>query len=125
MSGKSRVDGPSQRAAKCGWKMSTAAIRVLLADGRKLFREALALLLEKHSDIRVIAEAPSEGKAKELMVETEDGLLYRAVLEVRTQGTCIEGTSLCLRTLLVIQRLPQSDCLSSGVLAPLEREQLA
>jgi DNA-binding NarL/FixJ family response regulator len=32
-------------------------INILLADGRKLFREGLSLLLEKHEDLRVIGEA--------------------------------------------------------------------
>src|SRR5690349_21198402 len=32
-------------------------INILLADGRKLLREALGLLLEKHDDLRVVGEA--------------------------------------------------------------------
>ena len=32
-------------------------IQILLADGRKLLREALSLLLEKHDDLRVVGEA--------------------------------------------------------------------
>lgn len=40
---------------------------VLLADGRKLFREGLSVLLEKHADIHVIGEAEDGQSAAKLM----------------------------------------------------------
>jgi hypothetical protein len=47
-----------------------------------------------------------EGEAKQLAVEAEKGLLYRAVLEVRTQEWCVEAQALRLDALLVVQQLP-------------------
>lgn len=42
-------------------------INVLLADGRKLVREGLCLLLEKHRDLHVIAEADGSPAAVKLV----------------------------------------------------------
>ena len=36
---------------------------VLLVDGRKLFREGLGALLEKHADIKVVGEADDAAAA--------------------------------------------------------------
>jgi DNA-binding NarL/FixJ family response regulator len=43
------------------------SINVLLADGRKLLREGLSALLEKHTDIRVVGEA-DDGEAAARLV---------------------------------------------------------
>jgi hypothetical protein len=39
-------------------------INILLADGRKLLREALSLLLEKQDDFRVVGEAEDSQDVK-------------------------------------------------------------
>lgn len=42
-------------------------IKVVIADGRKLFREGLCLLLEKHDDVRVVGEADDARSAAKLV----------------------------------------------------------
>jgi len=42
-------------------------INVVLVDGRKLFREGLCALLEKHSDIKVVGEADEAAAAPKLV----------------------------------------------------------
>ena len=42
-------------------------VNVLLVDRRKLFREGLCALLEKHQDIRVVGEADEAGAAPKLV----------------------------------------------------------
>ena len=40
---------------------------LLLADGRKLMREGLSALLEKHTDVRVVGEAEDGQSAARLV----------------------------------------------------------
>src|SRR4051812_33767231 len=47
--------------------MSKHVTRVLLADGRKIFREGLCVLLEKHADLRVVGEADDPRAAVKLV----------------------------------------------------------
>jgi DNA-binding NarL/FixJ family response regulator len=42
-------------------------INIVIAEGRKLFRESLSLLLEKHADLHVIAEAATAAEAAKLV----------------------------------------------------------
>ena len=43
------------------------AISVVLVEGRKLLREALSLLLEKHADVKVVGEAEDTAAAVKLV----------------------------------------------------------
>ncbi len=47
--------------------MRTASTSIVLADGRKLFREALSALLEKQADLRVVGEAEDAATAARLV----------------------------------------------------------
>ena len=58
---------PVRRATLRDRDRESMKINVVLVDGRKLFREGLCALLEKHADIKVVGEADDAAAAPKLV----------------------------------------------------------
>jgi DNA-binding NarL/FixJ family response regulator len=72
-----RHAGPGRigRTGTSSWKAGSALIRVLLVDDHRSFREALAYLLERESDMRVVAQAGSVRAARKVLEDVDVAVL--------------------------------------------------
>src|SRR5215212_8222817 len=67
-------------------------INVLLVDGRKLFREGLGALLEKHADLKVVGEADDAAAAPKLVKALGPHVvILNATLTTRSAAKAIES----------------------------------
>jgi DNA-binding NarL/FixJ family response regulator len=67
-------------------------INLLLVDGRKLFREGLSVLLEKHADFTVVGEADDAAAAPKLVKALAPHVvILNATLPTRTTAKAIES----------------------------------
>jgi two-component system response regulator NreC len=67
-------------------------INVLLVDGRKLFREGLSVLLEKHADLKVAGEADDAAAAPKLVKAlTPDVVILNTTLSTRSAAKSVES----------------------------------
>lgn len=68
-------------------------VNVVLVDGRKLFREGLGALLEKHADLRVVGEADDAAAAPKLVKALAPHVvILNVTLSTRTATDAIKST---------------------------------
>ena len=104
-------------------------INLLLVDGRKLFREGLSVLLEKHADLRVVGEADEAAAAPKLVKALAPHVvILNATLPTRGASKAIEsivaaraGTRVLVLTLQVDASFVR-DVLQAGASACLTKE---
>jgi DNA-binding NarL/FixJ family response regulator len=104
-------------------------INVLLVDGRKLFREGLSALLEKHADLKVVGEADDAAAAPKLVKALAPHVvILNAALSTRGAVKAIEAIAHARSGTRVIVLTFQADpgfvrdVLQAGVAACLTRE---
>lgn len=68
-------------------------VNVVLVDGRKLFREGLGALLEKHADLRVVGEADDAAAAPKIVKALAPHVvILNVTLSTRTATDAIKST---------------------------------
>jgi DNA-binding NarL/FixJ family response regulator len=102
-------------------------IQVLLVDGRKLFREGLGVLLEKHADIKVAGEADDAAAAPKLVKAlSPQVVILNATLNVRSVARSIESITKAGARVIVLTFQPDAafirDVLQAGASGCLTRE---
>jgi DNA-binding NarL/FixJ family response regulator len=102
-------------------------ISVLLVDGRKLFREGLGALLEKHADIKVAGEADDPAAAPKLVKALSPHVVILNVsLNTRSVARSIESITKSGSRVIVLTFQPDAafirDVLQAGAAACLTRE---
>jgi DNA-binding NarL/FixJ family response regulator len=85
-----------------GGTMSTAAIRVALADDHEVFVEGLRMVLSVEDDLEVVATAPDGGSALRMLDEHKPDVL---VMDVHMPSTDIEAVVAQVRRLAPATRV--------------------